>query len=102
MSSATQGLVRFPVWRARLVLATFAAAFALLAARALYLQAMETEFLQERGDARAARLLEVPATRGRIVDRNGSALAVSTPVKSIWAIPGDVELSAAQHRHCSP
>jgi cell division protein FtsI (penicillin-binding protein 3) len=80
------------------VLATFAAAFALLAARALYLQAMETEFLQERGDARAARLLEVPATRGRIVDRNGSALAVSTPVKSIWAIPGDVKLSAAQHR----
>jgi cell division protein FtsI (penicillin-binding protein 3) len=98
VNAATQGLVRFPVWRARLVLAALAAGFALLAARALYLQAMETEFLQGKGDARYSRLIEVPATRGRIVDRHGDALAVSTPVKSIWAIPGDVELSVAQHR----
>ncbi|HEV8106877.1 MAG TPA: penicillin-binding protein 2 [Burkholderiales bacterium] len=98
MSAATQGLVRFPVWRARLVLATLAAGFALLGGRALYLQALETEFLQGKGDARYSRLIEVPATRGKIVDRRGDALAVSTPVKSIWAIPGDVELSAAQRR----
>ena len=52
MSAATQGLVRFPVWRARLVLAALAAGFALLAGRALYLQALETEFLQGKGDAR--------------------------------------------------
>ena len=71
---------------------------ALLAGRALYLQALETEFLQGKGDARYSRLIEVPATRGRIVDRRGDALAISTPVKSIWAIPGDVELSAAQRR----
>ena len=98
MSAATQGLVRFPVWRARLVLAVLAAGFALLAGRALYLQALETEFLQGKGDARYSRLIEVPATRGRIVDRRGDALAISTPVKSIWAIPGDVELSAAERR----
>jgi cell division protein FtsI (penicillin-binding protein 3) len=98
VSAASQGLVRFPVWRARLVLATLAAGFALLGARALYLQALETEFLQGKGDARYSRLIEVPATRGRIVDRRGDALAISTPVKSIWAIPGDVTLSAAQHR----
>jgi len=98
VSAATQGLVRFPVWRARLVLAVLAAGFALLAGRALYLQALETEFLQGKGDARYSRLIEVPATRGRIVDRRGDALAISTPVKSIWAIPGDVELSAAERR----
>jgi cell division protein FtsI (penicillin-binding protein 3) len=98
VSAATQGLVRFPVWRARLVLAALAAGFALLGGRALYLQALETEFLQGKGDARYSRLIEVPATRGRIVDRRGDALAISTPVKSIWAIPGDVELSAAQRR----
>jgi cell division protein FtsI (penicillin-binding protein 3) len=98
VSAATQGLVRFPVWRARLVLVVLAAGFALLAGRALYLQALDTEFLQEKGDARSSRLIEVPATRGRIVDRRGDALAVSTPVKSIWAIPNDVELSAAQQR----
>jgi cell division protein FtsI (penicillin-binding protein 3) len=98
VNAATQGLVRFPVWRARIVLAALAAGFALLAGRALYLQALKTEFLQGKGDARYSRVLEVPATRGRIVDRNGDALAVSTPVKSIWAIPGDVELASAERR----
>jgi len=96
VSAAAQGLVRLPVWRARFVLAALAAAFAVLAARSLYLQAMRTDFLQEKGDERYSRVLEVPATRGRILDRNGDALAVSTPVKSVWAIPGDVELSRAQ------
>ena len=96
MSAATQGLVRFPVWRARIVLAALIGGFVLLGTRALYLQALRTDFLQEKGDARYSRIIEVPATRGKIVDRHGDALAVSTPVKSIWAIPGDVELADAQ------
>jgi cell division protein FtsI (penicillin-binding protein 3) len=90
----TQGMVRLPVWRARFVLGALLAAFVLLAGRSLYLQALKTDFLQEKGEARYSRVLEVPATRGRILDRNGEALAVSTPVKSIWAIPADVDLSA--------
>ncbi|HYD57793.1 MAG TPA: penicillin-binding protein 2 [Burkholderiales bacterium] len=98
MSAATQGLVRLPVWRARFVMAALLAAFALLAGRSVYLQAMRTDFLQEKGEARYARVLEVPATRGTIFDRNGEALAVSTPVKSVWAIPADVELNAAHER----
>jgi cell division protein FtsI (penicillin-binding protein 3) len=97
-ASASQGLVRLPVWRARFVLAALVAAFGLLAGRSLYLQAMKTDFLQEKGEARYARTLEVPATRGRILDRNGEALAVSTPVKSIWAIPADVELKKDAQR----
>ena len=55
------------------------------------LQALKTDFLQEKGEARYRRVLEVPGTRGRILDRHGEALAVSTPVKSVWAIPEDVE-----------
>ena len=98
MSAAAQGLVRLPVWRARFVLALLALAFAVLAVRSAYLQAVKTDFLQERGDARYSRVIEVPATRGRILDRNGDALAVSTPVKSIWAIPADVELTREQRR----
>jgi len=98
VSSPAQGLVRLPVWRARLVLVALAAGFAVLAARAVYLQAVRTDFLQEKGDARYSRVLEIPATRGRILDRNGEALAVSTPVKSVWAIPGDVEASGAERR----
>ena len=98
MSSAAQGLVRLPVWRARFVLAVLGLAFGVLAARSVYLQALKTDFLQEKGDARYSRVIDVPATRGRVLDRNGDALAVSTPVKSIWAIPVDVELSREQRR----
>lgn len=91
MSRAAQALVRLPAWRARALLAGLLVAFAALSMRALYLQAVNTDFLQEKGVARYSRVLEVPATRGRILDRQGEALAVSTPVQSIWAIPADVE-----------
>jgi cell division protein FtsI (penicillin-binding protein 3) len=91
-------LVRLPAWRARAVLLLLLAAFGVLAARSLYLQAVRTEFLQEKGEARYSRVLEVPATRGRITDRHGEALAVSTPVRSVWAIPEDVKASQAQRR----
>ncbi len=40
---------------------------------------------------RFARTLELPANRGRILDRNGLILASSVPAASIWAIPEDVE-----------
>ncbi len=96
MNAATQGLVRLPVWRARFVLALLLLAFGVLVARSIYLQALKTDFLQEKGDARYSRVIEVPATRGRVVDRHGDALAVSTPVKSIWAIPADAQLSRAE------
>ena len=96
MSAAARGLVRLPVWRARVVLVLLVAAFAVLAARSVYLQAMRTGFLQEKGDARYSRVIEMPATRGRILDRHGDALAVSTPVKSIWAIPADAPSTRAE------
>ncbi len=98
VGAAAQGLVRLPPWRARLVLAGLLAGFALLTVRAVYLQAMKTDFLQEKGESRYSRVLDIPATRGRILDRNGEALAVSTPVKSIWAIPSDVSLTGADKR----
>ena len=90
--------VRLPIWRARFVLFAFVSAFAVLLGRSLWLQAVQTGFLQERGEARYSRVLEVPATRGRILDRRGDALAISTPVKSIWAIPEDLKATAAQLR----
>ena len=65
-------------------------------ARSLYLQWIDNEFLQEQGSARYSREIEVPAHRGRIVDRYGEALAISTPVKSIWAFPAKVEATPAQ------
>ncbi len=89
-------MVRLPGWRARLALLALLGAFVVLAGRSVYLQSVKTGFLQEKGEARYARVLDVPATRGRILDRNGEALAISTPVKSVWAIPEDVHASPAQ------
>jgi len=102
VSGATAAaLVRLPLWRARIVLAALAAAFLLVLGRAAYLQGMKTEFLQEKGEARYSRVIEVPATRGRIADRNGEALAISTPVRSVWAIPGSVPDEPAQMKKLS-
>jgi cell division protein FtsI (penicillin-binding protein 3) len=82
--------VKLPVWRSRVVLFGMFAAFAALAGRALWLQGISTDFLQKQGASRYARTLELPATRGKITDRNGQVLASSLPVKAIWAIPDDV------------
>lgn len=85
-----------PVWRSRLLLAAFVAAFLLLAGRAVYLQGWHNDFLQAKGESRYSRVIEISANRGRITDRNGEVLAVSTPVKSIWAIPDEVAMSDEQ------
>jgi len=82
--------VRLPPWRSRLVMIVLFLAFAALAIRAIWLQGVSTQFLQKQGEIRYARTLELPATRGKITDRNGQVLASSIPVKAIWAIPDDV------------
>jgi cell division protein FtsI (penicillin-binding protein 3) len=82
--------VRLPTWRSRVVLFVLFAAFAALAGRALWLQAMSTRFLQQEGAKRYGATIELPATRGKIMDRNGQVLASSLPVKAVWAIPDDV------------
>lgn len=82
--------VSLPTWRSRVVLFMLFAAFAALAVRALWLQGMSNEFLQKQGKSRYERTIELPATRGKIMDRNGQVLASSLPVKAVWAIPEDV------------
>ncbi|PQO91199.1 cell division protein [Massilia phosphatilytica] len=82
--------VRLPDWRSRVVLFVLFAAFLALAGRALWLQGVSNQFLQKQGASRYERTLELPATRGKIFDRNGIVLASSLPVKAVWAIPEDV------------
>jgi cell division protein FtsI (penicillin-binding protein 3) len=91
-------IVRLPVWRVRVVGLLLFAGFTTLAARALYLQGIHDEFLQERGESRYARTIDVSANRGTITDRNGDPLAISTPVESVWASPADARLSSVQQR----
>ncbi len=79
--------IKLPPYRSRVVMLVLASAFVSLAARAAYLQVMTNDFLQKQGEMRYERTIELPASRGKIVDRNGIVLATSLPAKSIWADP---------------
>ena len=87
-----------PALRAPLVFGALLFLFALLLARSLYLQRVDNSFLQAQGSSRYSRDLEVPAHRGRIVDRLGDPLAISTPVKAVWAWPDKIEATPEQMR----
>lgn len=86
--------LRLPVWRSRLLMVVFIAGFLSLGARAAYLQGWNNDFLRAKGESRYSRVIEITANRGRIADRNGELLAISTPVKSIWAIPDAIKFEA--------
>jgi len=87
---------RTPVWRSKFIVGAIALGFVALAGRAAWVQVFGNEFFQKQGEVRFARTLELPANRGRILDRNGLLLATSVPVPSIWAIPEDVEREPAK------
>ncbi len=80
-----------PVWRSKLIVAGLALAFVALAGRAAYVQVFGNAFFQRQGEVRFARTLELPANRGRVLDRNGLLLATSVVAQSVWAIPEDVD-----------
>jgi cell division protein FtsI (penicillin-binding protein 3) len=75
------------VGRVTLVLAFFGLVAASLVARAVYLQVLDKDFLNEQADTRHLRTEKILAHRGTITDRNGEPLAISTPVDSIWVNP---------------
>jgi cell division protein FtsI (penicillin-binding protein 3) len=85
----TQTAKRF-VGRVTLVLAFFSLIAAALAVRAVHLQVLNKEFLNQQADTRHLRRERISAHRGTITDRNGEPLAISTPVDSVWANPGEL------------
>jgi cell division protein FtsI (penicillin-binding protein 3) len=89
-------IVKLPAWRRRVLLIGMLALFAGLFARGIYLQSLHKEFLQKKGDARYSRSLVLQAHRGKITDRNGELLAISSPVESVWASPPDVVINKQQ------
>ena len=88
--------LRLPAWRSRLMALLILACFGVLIGRSFYLQVLRNDFLQEKGESRYKRELEISASRGRIADRNGDVLAISTPMKSVWAVPAEARLTPQQ------
>ncbi|HPK33039.1 penicillin-binding protein 2 [Ottowia sp.] len=89
---------RTPVWRSKFIVAMLLLAFVGLIGRAVYVQVINNAFFQRQGEVRFARTLDLPASRGRILDRNGLILASSVVAPSIWAIPEDVDKDPAKRR----
>ena len=94
MKRRTQQAV--PVSRGRFytVLVMLAAVATVLIVRAADIQLLRSEFYRDQGEARHVRQVPIVAVRGSILDRNGDALAVSTPVHSVWGNPPEM-LAAA-------
>lgn len=85
-----------PVWRSRLLGAFILLSFLGLVVRAIYLQGMHNDFLQQKGESRYSRVIEISAHRGMITDRHGEPLAISTPVESVWASPRGMDATPGQ------
>lgn len=73
--------------RRRLLLGILSLALSALLWSAGGRQVLQQNFLQGQGEKRYLREILIPAHRGEISDRNGEALAISSPMVSIWADP---------------
>lgn len=91
-----QQLVLIHPVRHTVVLGALLLSAGLLVWRAVDLQVTDSAFLQGQGDARYLRVVEVPAHRGMITDRNGEPLAISTPVDSVWVNPQELMTAHAE------
>jgi len=84
--------------RRRWILILFLVGFLILIVRALYLQGLNKNFLQEKATATSNRILSLVAVRGKITDRHGNILALSTPVFSVNANPKIAKLKMTKEQ----
>jgi cell division protein FtsI (penicillin-binding protein 3) len=83
--------IKLSAGRSKAVMGVLALAFTALAFRAFQLQVLSNDFLQKQGEMRYERSYDIPASRGKIFDRNGVVLASSLPARAIWANPVEVD-----------
>ena len=74
-------------WRLVVVVGFVCLLFASLVGRAAYIQVIEPGKLRYESDMRTLRTTSREVQRGLITDRNGDMLAVSVPVRAVWADP---------------
>jgi cell division protein FtsI (penicillin-binding protein 3) len=87
-----------PPWRSRFVVVMVALGFLLLLGRAVYVQIVASDFYLAQGERRFVHTYDVPATRGRIVDRNGLILATSVNTSTVYANRENFKATPSQRR----
>ncbi len=88
--------IRLPAWRSFLLFSLLMLGLFAMAGRAMYLQGMQNDFLQQKGASRYSRVVEMNVSRGMITDRNGVVLAISSPVASVIADPQLIKITDKQ------
>lgn len=77
--------------RRRFLLIVILLAMISLALRAIDLQVINKQFLQTQGDKRHISTVPVSTYRGKILDRHGEIMAISSPVQSVWVNPQELD-----------
>ena len=89
------GIANFSRGRQWFVVGILSLGMAVLLGRTFQVQILNSSRLQAEGAARQLRSIAVKPARGRIIDRNGDVLAVSTPLDAVWAHPPTLVQSVA-------
>jgi cell division protein FtsI (penicillin-binding protein 3) len=82
---------RATAWRSRLVLMGLMGAFGAVLVKAFVLQHLNVEEWQRRAENRYERVRDIPAARGRLLDRHGQALAVSIPEYRLGVVRSQIK-----------
>ncbi|PXW85227.1 peptidoglycan synthetase FtsI [Nitrosomonas sp. Nm84] len=93
--------IKLSSWRSHLLFGLLVLGLTGLTGRAVYLQGMHHDFLQEKGESRYSRIVAMNADRGMIADRNGQILAISSPIASVYVDPKVVKITPEQLKQLS-
>ena len=75
------------VWRSRIIILLLLMGFLAVFIRAFYLQHLDVDTWKKRAITRYTETQPIPAARGKILDRNGEILAVSTLEFKVGIVP---------------